>query len=96
MSSSLQPSASDTSAPPRLARWKIWFSVGATLVLSPVIGLGLGFFLLTALPIIPVLAPLVLGLAAGRLHRHEPAVPARPARPTVEPRPWPTEGAAHV
>jgi hypothetical protein len=75
---SSHPSTSTAPAPGAIAGWKIACGIGAAIVFLPVAGLALGMFLLSALPIIPFLVPMVVAFLRSGGHHAPPAAPARP------------------
>ena len=49
------------SGPQRLEGWKVAVAIGAAVTLGPVVALALFFVLATALPVLPLVAPLFAG-----------------------------------
>jgi hypothetical protein len=72
--------APDASPPSHIAGWKLALGIASAILLAPVMGAIFGLFLLTALPIIPLMLPLALGFQSGMSRR---APPSSSARPTV-------------
>jgi hypothetical protein len=66
-------------APEKIAGWKIACGIFAAIVFLPVAGLALGFFLLTALPIIPLLVPMIVAFLPWGGHSAPPGASARPS-----------------
>jgi hypothetical protein len=66
--------------PQRLEGWKVAAAIGAAVTLSPVVALVLFFVLATALPVIPLWAPLFAGFWWRGLHRLPTSAPERSPR----------------
>jgi Flp pilus assembly protein TadB len=87
MSSRKRTQAFDARAPRRLEGWKIAISIGAALVVAPVMALVLIVVLAAVLPVLPFLLTLILGTwGSGRRRRRPRSTPALPPivfRPSV-------------
>jgi hypothetical protein len=79
MSSRKPMQAFDVRVPRRLEGWKIAISIGAALVVAPVMALVLIVVLAAALPVLPFLLTLSLGIwGSGQRRRQPRSTPARP------------------
>ena len=61
-----------------LPGWKIAGGIFNGVVMAPVVGLVVFFFLLSALPVVPLLAPLLLAFSSRDRRPGTPSAPALP------------------
>jgi hypothetical protein len=78
MSSRKPTQAFDVRAAPRLQGWQVAISIGAALVIAPVMALVLVVLLAAVIPVLPFLLTLFLGIW-GNGQRHRPPGEARSA-----------------
>ena len=67
---------------PKIAGWKIALGIFSGIVILPVAGLAVTFFLLSAAPVIPLMAVLIAGFWPHE-HRGRPLSRPRPAPPPL-------------
>jgi hypothetical protein len=89
MSSPRPAQARDAGRPRRLEGWKVAISIGAAVVVAPVMAVVLLVLLVAALPVLPFMAMLSVGFRASRSPREPgPTIAPRVAfRPSMSPHP---------